>query len=263
MKKIFSFVAATLFAATMMGQDDVETLPAVMDGTFRLDNNSVNYDLAATGHVELKRNDAGDFYGLLCFAVPEKKGYEVKSASLRLVSKMIKTDRTTAFFKLDADIAGKPAFADLKDHVDAALLTDTIGKVKAEGQNGKQVSSDEITSDKYLTIDKWQNNVNLEVAAVVPGENLSLLIAIPASAASKSDANRFFGKNATAFTNSKTAIENTADDLVPQLTVTYYKKEATAIDNTADEFKAEKLIIDGRVVIRRGNRFFDLTGREL
>ena len=38
---------------------------------------------------------------------------------------------------------------------------------------------------------------------------------------------------------------------------------STAIDNTNAEFKAEKLIIDGRVVIRRGNRFFDLTGREL
>ena len=37
----------------------------------------------------------------------------------------------------------------------------------------------------------------------------------------------------------------------------------TAIENTAAELKAVKRIIDGRIVIIRGDKMFDLTGREL
>ena len=212
--------------------DVVETLSATMDGTYRLDNSSVAYDLDASSHIELKRYTDGEtvknFYGLLCFDVPAKTGYRVKSASLRLVSKMIKTDRTTNFYKLNTDISTKPAFATLQTSVNTALTTAIIGTVNAEGQNGKQVSSDEITNDTYKTISAWQNNIDLTVSAVVPGEKLSILFAIPSDKTSKSDANRFFGKNATAFTNSKTAIKNTAEDLIPQLTVTYEQILITA-----------------------------------
>ena len=41
------------------------------------------------------------------------------------------------------------------------------------------------------------------------------------------------------------------------------EKQATALETTNSELKAQKLIINGQIVIRRGNRLFDLTGREL
>lgn len=41
------------------------------------------------------------------------------------------------------------------------------------------------------------------------------------------------------------------------------EKQATALETTNSELKAQKLIINGQIVIRRGDRHFDLTGREL
>lgn len=245
-QKLLSLLA---LAAMMMGaqgvwaDDVVETLTATQDGWYRLDNSSVTYDLASDKHIELKRYTDGttvkDMYGLLSFSVPAKDGYKVKSASLRFVSKMIKANRTTNFYKLSADITSKPSFSDLSASVTTALATEAIGTVSAEGNSGKQITDNGI-ADKYQTVSSWVNNIAISASAVVAGESLNLLIAIPTDAASSNNTNRFFGKNAAGFTNSNYAtLTATSDDIVPQLTVTYEEnKDTKSVTNmpTADTF---------------------------
>ena len=226
--KSFAMVAATLFCTCAFAQ--TETITASHDGVVRSDNSSANYDLAANSHIELKhgtKNDADiDFYGLLSFSIPEKEGCRVSSASLRFVSKMIKTNRQTGFYLLNADVVSKPKYADIIDAVNAALETAPIGQVKAEGNNGKQVTSDNNIDDKYLTIASWTNTIELDASKITTGQDLNLLVAIIGDRAGNDNANRFFGINAADFTNPNyETLSATNADVVPQLTLTY--EEAT------------------------------------
>ena len=245
-QKLLKTLALGLMAMTGMTAwaDDVEeTLTATQDGWYRLDNSSVTYDIASESHIELKRYTDGstvkDMYGMLSFSIPAKDGYVVKSASLRFVSKMIKANRTTNFYKLGTDITAKPSFSDLSSSVTAALATEAIGTVSAEGNSGKQITDNDI-SDKYQVLSAWVNNIAIAKSAVIAGEKLNLLIAIPTDAASSSNTNRFFGKNAAEFTNSNYAtLTATSGDIVPQLTVVYEEDlDTKTVTNTptADTF---------------------------
>lgn len=146
----------------------------------------------------------------------------MKTASLRFVSKMIKTTRTTGFYKLGADVASKPDFATMTTAISAALATAPLGQVSAEGNSGKQVSTDNNIADKYQTVASWTNTIELDASKISVGEDLNLLVAITGDRATNTNTNRFFGKNAEGFTNPNySALTATSDDLVPQLTLTY------------------------------------------
>ena len=204
--------------------DDVTVvLPATQDGWARYDNSTVTYDVSSDSQIEVKYETDKNFYGLLCFDIPAKTGYTIKSVSLRLVSKKISANRQTNFYKLNTDISAKPAFATLSTSITSALATSAIGTVTAEGDLGKQISSDAITTEKYKTISLWQNTITLDKSAVTAGEKLNLLIATSTgdSQTSNSNANRFFGKNAPKFTNSNISLTSYASELIPLLTVTY------------------------------------------
>ena len=223
-----TFLKTMVLVLTLLGgvnvawaDDVVETVTATMDGWARMDNSAVNYDVAASSHIEIKYETDKNFYGLLCFEIPAKSGYKVKSAVLRLVSKKISGNRQTNFYKLSTDISSKPAFANLA--ISDALASTAIGTVKAEGESGKQISSDAISADKYKTIDLWQNSITLDAAKVVAGEKLNILFATSTTdqTSNNNNSNRFFGKNAEGFTNDNISLTCAATDLVPQLTVTY------------------------------------------
>lgn len=240
-----TFLKTMVLVLTLLGgvnvawaDDVVETVTATMDGWARMDNSAVNYDVAASSHIEIKYETDKNFYGLLCFEIPAKSGYKVKSAVLRLVSKKISGNRQTNFYKLATDISSKPAFANLA--ISDALASTAIGTVKAEGESGKQISSDAISADKYKTIDLWQNSITLDIANMTAGEKFNILFATSTTEqSSTSNSNRFFGKNAEGFTNSNISLTCTSDELVPQLTVTYEEDTDTkTVTNTptADTF---------------------------
>ena len=180
-----TFLKTMVLVLTLLGgvnvawaDDVVETVTATMDGWARMDNSAVNYDVAASSHIEIKYETDKNFYGLLCFEIPAKSGYKVKSAVLRLVSKKISGNRQTNFYKLATDISSKPAFANLA--ISDALASTAIGTVKAEGESGKQISSDAISADKYKTIDLWQNSITLDIANMTAGEKFNILFATSA-----------------------------------------------------------------------------------
>lgn len=241
--KTMAFVLTLLGGVNVAWADDVtETVTAAMDGWARMDNSAVNYDVAANSHLEIKYETDKNNYGLLCFEVPAKSGYKVKSAVLRFVSKKISGNRQTNIYKLSTDISSKPAFANLA--ISDALASTAIGTFSAEGQSGRQVSSDSITTDKYTTIAIWQNSITLDASAVTVGEKLNLLIAISTeNQNSNSNSNRFFGKNAEGFTNNKlrnnATLTCTSDELVPKLTVTYEEDsdyKTVTVTSTADGY---------------------------
>lgn len=226
--KTMAFLLVFLGGTNVAWADDnvSETLTATMDGLYRLDNSSATYDIAKSSQIEVKYYIDGEtdksFYGLLCFEVPAKSGYKVKSATLRFVSKKIVANRKTNFYKLGTDISTKPSFTDLSSYVTTALASTAIGSVSAEGQLNKQISSDAVDAETYMTIAKWQNSITLDASAVTAGEKLNLLIATSTDGqTSNSNSNRFFGKNAEEFTNSNISLTCTSDELVPKLTVTY------------------------------------------
>ena len=244
-QKVLKTIALGLMAmvgVSAWAEDVVETLTATQDGWARYDNSVVNYNVAANSQIEVRyfmdSETNKSFYGLLCFDVPAKSGYKVKSAVLRFVTKKIAADRTTNFYKLGTDISTSPSFSDLSGYITTALATDAIGTVIAEGQNGKQISSDNVDVAKYQTITLWQNSITLNASAVTAGEKLNLLIAT-ATTSSSSNGNRFFGKNAEGFTNSNISLTCTSDELVPKLTVTYEEDldvKSVVSTPTADTF---------------------------
>lgn len=243
-QKFLSFVA---LAALLMGaqgawaDDVVEVLNATQDGWYRTDKSSITYNIGSGNHIELKHSTESsvdkDFYGILSFDIPEKDGYKVASVSLRLVSKMIKTTRTTGFYKLDADLSSSPNYATLTPKVTAALATSPLGTVSAEGNSGKQITDNDI-AEKYQTLASWTNNIALDASKVNAGETLNLLFAIIGDRTTNSNTNRFFGKNAAGFTNSNyAALTATSEQIVPQLTVTYAEntdQRSVASQPTAD-----------------------------
>lgn len=219
-------------------EDVTVVLPAIQDGFARYDNSTVTYGIASGNHIEVKYETDKNFYGLLCFDIPAKTGYTIKSVSLRLVSKKISANRQTNFYKLNTDITTSPKFSDLSTAITTATATAAIGTVKAEGESGKQISSDAISADKYKTITLWQNTITLDKAQVTAGEKLNLLIATSTDAqSSNSNANRFFGMNTVKFTNSNISLTCYATELIPLLTVTYEVADdysATISQPTAD-----------------------------
>ncbi len=170
-------------------------------------------------HNTATTGDRTDFVGAMTFTIPATpSGKRIKSANLFIVTKRVKTTVKPVYIYSFGAFAESGKYADYTTEISNTRQIARITSFTPNGNVGKDVTSDEITTDAYKSISAWQQNVDVTnfVKSI-----LSTKFSILLDAESGGGDVQFFSNNATAFTNSKTSITNTAEDLKPKLVITY------------------------------------------
>lgn len=211
-------VASSAFAQTT----ETATLGVSNDVTLRNDGKNVDSAFPTKPDLELwtsRDNDNAittDFVALMSFDIPTKPGYEVKSATLRLVTERAKG--TMAIYAFGAEISDKDTYNSQLDNVTAARKSEPLLKVELRGTKNKAVT-DEGASP---TLEDWVNDIDLTSYVKTNGTGkLNLLFANAAE--STKTAIKVFSSDAADKTNTNVTPNFTfkAEDLRPQLTVVY------------------------------------------
>lgn len=239
-KNLLKGVMAMAFAMFAMGtfaQGETKVLTASGDTWVRSNDPSKTWATQET--LEMKTDANGEkvqnFYGLLSFDVPATDdGYQVKSATLRLVTNYKKGDSKMRLYPLTSAVTSKTTYNDVADQITSALEGDPIVEFAMKG-DGTKAPFDQI-SEAFYSVDAWTNNMDV-TASVKPlaGATFSVFIAKVMDQAGVS--NKIYSSRAKDVTNTKVTPNITfkAEDLVPQLTIVYEKSGTTGISQVNAE----------------------------
>ena len=239
-KNLLKGVMAMAFAMFAMGtfaQGETKVLTASGDTWVRSNDPSKTWATQET--LEMKTDANGEkvqnFYGLLSFDVPATDdGYQVKSATLRLVTNYKKGDSKMRLYPLTSAVTSKTTYNDVADQITSALGGEPIAEFAMKG-DGTKAPFDQI-SEAFYSVDAWTNNMDV-TASVKPltGATFSVFIAKVMDQAGVS--NKIYSSRAKDMTNTKVTPNITfkAEDLVPQLTIVYEKSGTTGISQVNAE----------------------------
>lgn len=160
--------------------------------------------------------------------------YEIESVSLRIVTTQNKGDRNMQIFDYDNNFAENTVYANESDYVDAALAKEPIAEYSANGYGTFAMGDNKSgwTNSDYTKVENWTNNIDLTsyVIEKTNAQSSSFNILIMKKNL-HNDAMKIATKEATDITNDATEIADQdaftfkAEDLWPQLTIVYNKKE--------------------------------------
>lgn len=255
MKKIllnglFCIALASVAMPGMAQGEKTDVSTSIADTWVRKDAAANNYGSKTT--MELKTKDNTDFVGLISFQFPAEASsdkYEIKSATLRLVTERPKGSRTFSIYKY-VDFAENTNYKTEEDKLAAARTeANLVGTYTAKGQGGKAFPHDAV-SDDYKTVDAWTNNIDLtDFVKSLDTNSFALLI----EHTNSTDQLMFYTKETDDVTNAKDAtLVFKKEDLVPQLTIVYAPKDATGIES----FKAN-------VSATSDNKVYNLQGMRM
>lgn len=170
-----------------------------------------------------------NFYGLLSFDIPATDdGYQVKSATLRLVSQYKKGDSKMRLYPLSSAVTSKTTYNEVADQITSALEGEPIAEFAMKG-DGTKAPFDKI-SEAFYSVEAWTNNMDV-TSSVKPlaGATFSVFIAKVMDQAGTS--NKIYSSRAKDMTNTNITPNITfkGEDLVPQLTIVYEKSGTTGI----------------------------------
>lgn len=227
-KNLLKGVMAMAFAMFAMGtfaQGETKVLTASGDTWVRSNSPSNTWGTQETLEMKTDATNDQNFYGLLSFDVPATDdGYQVKSATLRLVSQYKKGDSKMRLYPLSSAVTSKTTYNEVAGQITSALEGEPIAEFAMKG-DGTKAPFDEI-SEAFYTVDAWTNNIDV-TASVKPlaGATFSVFIAKVMNQAGTS--NKIYSSRAKDMTN--TNITFKGEDLVPQLTIVYEKSGTTGI----------------------------------
>lgn len=227
-KNLLKGVMAMAFAMFAMGtfaQGETKVLTASGDTWVRSNSPSDTWGTQETLEMKTDATNSQSFYGLLSFDVPATDdGYQVKSATLRLVTYYKKGDSKMRLYPLTSAVTNKTTYNDVADQITSALEGEPIAEFAMKG-DGTKAPVDKI-SEAFYTVDAWTNNIDV-TASVKPlaGATFSVFIAKVMDQAGTS--NKIYSSRAKDMTN--TNITFKGEDLVPQLTIVYEKSGTTGI----------------------------------
>lgn len=229
--KSFALSALVMLGASAFAQETSITNSPTADTFVRKGNTSDNSGKTSMEIYTFNDDSKNlDFVGLMSFTVPEEildaDNYEVKSATLRLVTKRVKGDRKINIYNFDGNFAESAIYADVETQLAAARATEPVLQFAAAGQGNKDFEIDKVDAD-YRTAEAWTNNIDLtEYVKKLAATTFSLVLSADANS---NNQKLFFTKEATDFTNEKDADNGAftikAEEIVPQLTVVYAKTE--------------------------------------
>lgn len=227
-KNLLKGVMAMAFAMFAMGtfaQGETKVLTASGDTWVRSNSPSDTWGTQETLEMKTDATNSQSFYGLLSFAVPATDdGYQVKSATLRLVTNYKKGDSKMRLYPLTSAVTNKTTYNDVAVQITSALGGEPIAEFAMKG-DGTKAPLDKI-SEAFYTVDAWTNNIDV-TASVKPlaGATFSVFIAKVMDQAGKS--NKIYSSRAKDMTNTNIIFKG--EDLVPQLTIVYEKSGTTGI----------------------------------
>lgn len=183
--------------------------------------------------------NGNDFVGLMRFAIPDEvldtDKYELSSATLRLVTVQNKSDRKFNIYNYGNEFAENTNANIEADFVTAALATDPIATFSANGLGGFAMGDNRAGNwANYLTVAAWTNYIDLTkyVTGKIEDGSNSFNILLQREVDNSQNKMKIATKESVDIVNSG---ENAnggvpftfkAEDLVPQLTIVYVKKEA-------------------------------------
>lgn len=236
---------------------DTKILTPTIDGWIR-DANSASSSNYTNTTLETRYYQSGEtttrFYGVMKFAVPEMRGYEVSDASLRLVTERVKSARPAGVYVLGKELSSGDNYNSIGSYVESALSGSAIGTFTTAGQDNKSIALDNV-NESYQAISTWTNNISLSKTAINNGEPLSVVIA-PTESNTRTQSTNYFTSEATDYTT-KDGVNVTADEIIPQLTIVYKKMDSYELTVTAAE--AATLVLPFDVAIPSGVTCYTLN----
>lgn len=191
-------------------------------------SNNLTYK-GTSSNMEMKSYDDGsgnvqNFYALMGFEfTAPAEGRQVKSAVLRLTTRVSRGDRNINVYALSSSIdEGKTTYETIGTEIETAVAGEPLLTFSLKGQNNKALTDGGLT-DEYLTVTAWQNTIDLtECVKKLTGNTFTLLFE---KSSNNNNTSIIYSKEATglAWNASGEAIADA--DVVPQLTVEYEDAE--------------------------------------
>lgn len=226
-------VLTILGGLTASAADVTETLSPTCDVTLNTDKPDQAVPSNPAIEMYTVRDEAGtitrEYLGLMSFSIPEKSGYKIKSATLKLVTERAKG--TLDIYAFNGAVSNSDTYNSQSPNLVTARQGSAIKSVRLAGTNGKAVTDAGASS----SLADWTNVIDLTAYARTGDFNLLLTN----HANSTSTSIKVYSSDAEDVTNDNEGFTFAADDLKPVLTVVYEVDAAQAnpvLSPVADTF---------------------------
>lgn len=218
-------MAFAMFAMGTFAQGETKVLTASGDTWVRSNSPSNTWGTQETLEMKTDATNGQNFYGLLSFDIPATDdGYQVKSATLRLVSQYKKGDSKMRLYPLSSAVTSKTTYNEVADQITSALVGEPIAEFAMKG-DGTKAPFDKI-SEAFYSVEAWTNNMDV-TSSVKPLAGATFSVFIAKVMDQPGTSNKIYSSRAKDMTN--TNITFKGEDLVPQLTIVYEKSGTTGI----------------------------------
>ena len=221
-------------------------------------DNSVSTCIEVYSYKSAK--DDIDLVGLLSFALNEEaqsarrraqaNELELFNATLRLVTKRVRGERDMNVYVFDKPFSGTSTYAEMESAITETRENGKYATFKTAGQADKDITTDSgLTGDYKTSIAAWTNEIDLtEMLKGSDTNTVRLMLSAPNNGRSSK---QYFSSEADSFTNDNNKdFIVAAEDLVPQLVITYRGQGTTAIE----EVITIPVIESQEIYDLRGNR---------
>lgn len=186
--------------------------------------------------VEMKTVGNTKFYALLKFTLPGiGKDKQFSTATLRLTTRYKKGDSGVDLYDMAEDFDESATYASLETAIATVTASDPAATFKLNSY-AQWAPTDKQVTEEYATVDKWQ--VEVDVTSLVQQHlgdgRVGFLLS---KAMDQNNSSQIFSREATDQTNATLGFTFKAEDLVPQLTLTYSDATGAGIStlNTTTE----------------------------
>ena len=224
-----------------------ETLFPVADTIIR--TGYTKRDKGGAVDLELNLDDAGGgMFGLIRFELPsdlvDTELYEVTEATLRLVCVQNKGDRMVDVFNYGYDFDENALYNEEEMNYESAIASSPLATFSMNGVGGKAMYDDNsVWADNMKTAEGWTNYIDIkDFIASQANKKAPTVNFLIRKKNSHKESMRIGSKEAVDITNNGNTTNGgvpftfKAEDLWPQLTITYVKKEQTPAEEVFEIF---------------------------
>ena len=231
MKKILLLAAvAALFSFNAQAQDTSKGTSST--DTWVNQSSKTNNGKSNTIEIRTDTKTPNYFYGLMAFSFTKpNEGNTVTKATLRLTTRYKKGYSAVELYDLNSAFDEGCTYADVADAITVALGKGPAKTFKLNSYNQWSPTDKQVTSE-FSAVDKWQGKVDI-TALVKAHASEGAVYLLFKKAYDQGNSSQIYTKEATDVTNSTLNFTFKADDLKPQLTVTYGPDSSTGINSVA------------------------------
>jgi hypothetical protein len=218
--------------------------------------------------VEMQTNGETLYYGLMSFTFDAaSEDEEIQKAELRLVTRYKKGDSQMLVYAFNGDVEeGVTTYNLASDAISQALASAPIATFAMKGC-AQWAPTDKSVTEEYATVEAWTNRIDVtDYVKSLTGTAFSILLQKPYE---QGNSSQIWSKEAADVSNhAESSLSYTfkAEDLVPQLTVTYQKRESTTIaiqDVSPSRAPQGTFTLSGQRVSQPSRGIYIVNGRKV